>query len=598
MANRIHIRGAQLVTMDATLGDFPAADILIEDGAILAVGPSLDGGGAEAIDGAGMIALPGIIDAHTCLWQTVLRGYVPDLWPGAYYSKFLPLRSRYTADDNFNAAWIGGFEMLSYGTTTVVDYCHDIRSPAFAPASIAALKETGIRHLFTYSFMPPTPDEFARPEDRLADGRRVYDEFHDPKSLTTIGFGVESIGAPGLETQLAFARDLKAPSCIHVNETGTIDKLAAQGLLGPDLLVIHGNLISNPELERMAGAGMPLCFTPTADTQGTPADVVRRAVERGVDVVFGCDIPCTVASDTLGQLRVMFNVQGYLDGAMERSFSTVLGRRPPVRPGLPLLTPRRLIETATITAARVLGLGDRIGSLTPGKRADIVLVRKGPFGDSVVDDACAHVLLQTSPRDIDTVLVDGKVRMKAGVLQGFDARAGRGDDRRLAQAHPGLTVPVLYLLCGKIGAGKSTLARQLAARPATMLISEDHWTSTLFADQLKTIEDYGRLSARLRAAMAPHIVDILRQGLSVVLDFPANTVRQRAWMRSLIEQTGMPHELHHLDVPDAICKQRLRQRNASGEHQFQVSDEEFEQFTAHFVPPAADEGFNVIVHRP
>jgi cytosine/adenosine deaminase-related metal-dependent hydrolase len=422
MANRLHIRGAQVVTMDETLGDFPTADILIEEGAILAVGRALDAAGAETIDGAGMIALPGLIDAHTCLWQTVLRGYVPDLWPGAYYSKFLPLRSRFTAEDNFNAAWVGGFEMLSYGTTTVVDYCHDIRSPAFAPASLAALKETGIRHLFTYSFMPVAPDEFARPQDRLTDGRRVHDEFHDPKSLTTVGFGVESIGAPELETQLAFARDLRAPSCIHVNETGTIDKLAAAGLLGPDLLVIHGNLISNPELERMASAGMPLCFTPTADTQGTPADVVRRAIERGVDVVFGCDIPCTVASNTLGELRVMFNVQGYLDGAMERSFSTVLGRRPPVRPGLPLLTPRKLIETATITAARVLGLGDRIGSLTPGKRADIILIRKGPFGDSVVDDACAHVLLQTSPRDIDTVLVDGKVRMKAGVLQGFDAR--------------------------------------------------------------------------------------------------------------------------------------------------------------------------------
>jgi len=426
MANRIHIRGAQVVTMDATLGDFTSADILVEDGAILAVGPALDGNGAETIDGTGMIALPGIIDAHTCLWQTVLRGYVPDLWPGAYYSKFLPLRSRYTAEDNFNAAWVGGFEMLSYGTTTVVDYCHDIRGTTFAPASIAALKETGIRHLFTYSFMPVTPDEFARPEDRLADGRRVYDEFHDPKGLTTIGFGVESIGAPGLEKQLAFARELRAPSCIHVNETGTIDKLAAQGLLGSDLLAIHGNLIGNPELERMAIAGMPLCFTPTADTQGTPADVVRRAVERGVDVVFGCDIPCTVASNTLGELRVMFNVQGYLDGAMERSFSTVLGRRPPVRPGLPLLTPRKLIEAATITAARVLGLSDRIGSLTPGKRADIVLIAKGPFGDSVVDDACAHVLLQTSPRDIDTVLVDGKVRMKAGRLEGFDAQRATG----------------------------------------------------------------------------------------------------------------------------------------------------------------------------
>src|SRR5437899_1842114 len=116
----------------------------------------------------------------------------------------------------------------------------------------------------------------------------------------------------------------------------------------------------------------------------------------------------------------MFNVQGFLDGAMERSFATVVGRRPRVRPGLPLLTPRRLIETATIVAARVLGLDDRIGSLTPGKRADIVLIRKGPFGDSVVHDACAHVLLQTSPRDIDTVMVDGEIRMKDGALAGFD----------------------------------------------------------------------------------------------------------------------------------------------------------------------------------
>jgi cytosine/adenosine deaminase-related metal-dependent hydrolase len=173
----------------------------------------------------------------------------------------------------------------------------------------------------------------------------------------------------------------------------------------------------------MAKARTPLCFTPTADTQGTPADVVRRAFDRGVDVVFGCDIPCSIASDTLGQLRVMYNVQGFLDGAMERNFSTVLGRRPAVRPGVPLLTPHKLIETATVTAARVLGLDAVVGSLTPGKRADIVLVRKGPFGESIVDDACAHVLLQTSPRDIDTVMVDGRLRMQGGRLLDFDAAA-------------------------------------------------------------------------------------------------------------------------------------------------------------------------------
>src|SRR5262249_61658626 len=106
-------------------------------------------------------------------------------------------------------------------------------------------------------------------------------------------------------------------------------------------------------------------------------DIVGRPWDRGVDVVFGCAIPCSIASDTLGQLRVMFTVQGFLDGAMERSFSSVVGRRPTPRPGLPLLTPRRLIEIATIGAARVLGLDRQVGSLTPGKRVDIVLVHKG-----------------------------------------------------------------------------------------------------------------------------------------------------------------------------------------------------------------------------
>jgi predicted kinase len=157
-------------------------------------------------------------------------------------------------------------------------------------------------------------------------------------------------------------------------------------------------------------------------------------------------------------------------------------------------------------------------------------------------------------------------------------------------------MPTLYLLSGKIGSGKSTLARKLAARPGTLLISEDHWTSTLFADDLKTIDDYARYSARLRSAMTPHIVAILGKGLSVVLDFPANTLKQRAWMRELIDTAKVDHELHVLDTPDAVCKQQLHQRNSSGEHPFQVSDAEYEQFTRHYVPPTGDEGFRLIVH--
>ena len=122
--------------------------------------------------------------------------------------------------------------------------------------------------------------------------------------------------------------------------------------------------------------------------------------------------------------------------------------------------------------------------------------------------------------------------------------------------------------------------------------------SNLFPADVRTVEDFVRFSARLRAAMGPHIVDILRQGLSVVLDFPANTVTYRNWMRSLITQAEAAHELHLLDFSDTICKQRLRQRNAEGEHPYQVSEATYDLFTSYFVPPGLEEGFNIVAHTP
>ncbi|WKL14474.1 ATP-binding protein [Comamonas testosteroni] len=154
----------------------------------------------------------------------------------------------------------------------------------------------------------------------------------------------------------------------------------------------------------------------------------------------------------------------------------------------------------------------------------------------------------------------------------------------------------LHLICGKIAAGKSTLARQLASNPQTVLISEDGWLSQLYPDELQTISDYVRLSSRLRVAMEAHIVDLLRSGTSVVLDFPFNTLNARAWGRSIFEKAGAFHYLHFLDVPDEECKQRLRLRNLSGDHPFQTTDEQFEQITRHFVEPSSREGFNVVFH--
>jgi predicted kinase len=156
---------------------------------------------------------------------------------------------------------------------------------------------------------------------------------------------------------------------------------------------------------------------------------------------------------------------------------------------------------------------------------------------------------------------------------------------------------MLHMLCGKIGAGKSTLAKALAAQEASVLISEDAWLDALFGDRMATGADYMQYAAKLRTILAPHVADLLSAGVCVVLDFPANTVDQRAWMRDLVAETGTDHALHVLDVPDAVCLARLHARNAAGEHPFKVTDALFHAFTKHFAPPTAEEGFKVVTHR-
>ena len=161
---------------------------------------------------------------------------------------------------------------------------------------------------------------------------------------------------------------------------------------------------------------------------------------------------------------------------------------------------------------------------------------------------------------------------------------------------PSNPVATLHLLCGKIGAGKSTLARHLCMAPGHVLISEDTWLASLFPVEIVEVADYVRLAARLRDTLAPHVRALLAGGMSVVLDVPFNTVKTRAWGRSILVDSGADHALHYLDVPDALCIARLHARNAAGAHPFAASDAEFADITRHFVAPAAEEGFNVVRH--
>ena len=152
------------------------------------------------------------------------------------------------------------------------------------------------------------------------------------------------------------------------------------------------------------------------------------------------------------------------------------------------------------------------------------------------------------------------------------------------------------MLCGKIAAGKSTLAAELARAPKTVLVSEDAWLAALYADEMTTGADYLRCATRLRSAMSPHVMALLQTGISVVLDFPANTVESRVWMCDLITRSGTDPRMHVFDRPDSVCLDQLRQRNASGTHPFTVSELQFQRFSAYYQPPGPDEGFHLLRH--
>lgn len=156
---------------------------------------------------------------------------------------------------------------------------------------------------------------------------------------------------------------------------------------------------------------------------------------------------------------------------------------------------------------------------------------------------------------------------------------------------PASAPAMLHLLCGRIAAGKSTLAHRLAAQPATVLVQEDAWLSVLYPGEIQALPDYLQRAGRLKAMLGEHVVAMLRSGVCVVLDFPANTPAQRRWMRGLIDRSGAAHRLHVLDVPEAVCRARLQARNATGAHPFRTDDAQFELINRHFEPPSPREGF-------
>lgn len=401
------IQNAHIVSVDPQQGDRRDADVLVRDGKIVAVGHRLEAAGAERIDARGMILLPGLVDTHTHLWLSAARGQFRNTPDTDYFALKKRLGRHYTPDDIRIGTYLGAVETLASGVTTTVDFFHNLRSPAHLEAAEQGLVQSGIRaRLLLGAHDDLGPAESIDLDLLAAAAARARPQ----RQRVTLGFGWRGVGegrgdvvATG-RREIAAARKLGLPVSVHSGGKRN-GALAASGLLGKDVQIVHATGATPAELAAFRAAGSALSLTP----------VTEQRVGYGL----------TVLSDYAAVGRIGLGIDGTalagnadLFANMRLLALTETGARKKET----AVAPRRILELATIEAARSIGMDDQIGSITPGKRADLILLDPGALNMALADDADPYALIvySATPGNVDTVIVDGVVLKRGGRLLGVD----------------------------------------------------------------------------------------------------------------------------------------------------------------------------------
>lgn len=433
---RVLVAGGTVVTMDKALGDLASGDVLIEDGRIVAVAPKIDAADAERIEADGAIVMPGLVNAHLHTWQTPLRGIGGD-WAGSDYDDILHSRlaPRYTPQDLHDATLFGALAQLDSGTTTVFDWCHNNPTPAHTDAAVDALADAGIRAVFGHGSAkpPPTPgaphfSTIAHDWDEIRRLRR--DRFCGNDGLLTLAaciLGPDYATFDVCRTDFAEARNLGVMTSAHVwGQCGRLvpdgyRRLAAEGLIPPEHNIVHGNYFADDELDLLIAAGASFTSAPTVELRNHAREPLSvRLRRRGVTPSIGVDCEALACDRMLDALRFTLQAHRLFNNQAAIREMTRVGEAAPDAAGSMArqvsLTTREVLEWGTLGNARALGLDDRIGSLSPGKQADLLIVRTDGTHVTPASDP-AQIMVQFAQNgDIDTVLLAGRVVKRSGRL--------------------------------------------------------------------------------------------------------------------------------------------------------------------------------------
>ena len=419
MSHHILIKNAHIATLDETIGDLPDADLLIEDDHIVAVGQNLRSSSpaVDVLDGRGRLVIPGMVDTHRHVWQGALSGYTPQMTGAGYGPAVLTgISQLYTADDIYAGTLWGALQALNAGITTVADWAHNLQSPEHADADLRGLQESGIRGYFLYGGPGPATNDPNPPHP--ADARRMRDEHFPTGNNGRLRMGMALRGPSFTSAErnaedFAYARELGLPISIHVGMAGTSDAvttLSRYGLLAADTNYTHCNALTDEEFDLIAATGGTVTITPTTDMlmQFGTYPATGRTLLRGITAGFGVDTICSAGTDLFSEMRLA------LAAERSRANAPALARGKQV-PTVDLHQ-RDMLRLATLGGAEVLHLDNEIGSLAPGKQADITVIDlRAPHLDGY-GDPIAVMGLGAGPADVETVIVGGDIVKRAGRL--------------------------------------------------------------------------------------------------------------------------------------------------------------------------------------
>lgn len=403
------VRGAYVLSMDDKVGDFPAGDVHVRDGVIVAVAASVAAPGAQVIDGKGTICMPGFVETHWHHWTTFLRPALrADDPKKTYFPVTAAVGQHYTPDDSYRSVRLSLAEAVAAGVTTTHNWAHNVRSPAHADAEMKAMRDSGLRGRFAYGPAQGMPND--QPMD-IADWARMK---RDLAKDDLIGLGVCSrnvdaanaargaINADMAKKEWGAARELGLPITLHTNGSANIQLLAANNLLGKDVQLVHPLNLLPGDFELLAKHDVRYSASPIGEAGRTGETQLAELLQAGVKVSISVDNVTADRCDCFACMKMLQTLNRHRTA------------------GKYSLTTKKLVQMATIDGAVDLGLADKTGSLTPGKRADLILVRTATPNMKQIGDPYDALVQQGQPSDIDTVVADGRVLLRKREFTALD----------------------------------------------------------------------------------------------------------------------------------------------------------------------------------